>query len=338
MKLRYDQLSYHLGKTLAPCYLVAGDELLFVNEACSAIRQTAAQGGYTDRMRFFVESGFNWQQFLGATQNFSLFAEQQFLELWLPAEGKLDETGREAIATYLKNPGQDKVLLIRSPKLDATAQKAAWYKAVEEVGVVVQIFPISREQLPAWIKQRLQLAKINTTLEIAELLAERVEGNLLAAAQEIEKLTLLIGEGTLDHETLMEVVGDSARFDVYTLVDTAMLGDAAKAIRILAQLRAEGLETPIILWALTREIRALAGMSNALAQGQNLGQVFNAAGVWEKRKPIVQKALQRKPAPNWLHLLVQAANIDRMIKGVAAGRVWDELQHITVQLAGVKLH
>ena len=336
MKLRPEQLNYHLAKTLAPCYLVAGDEQLLVNEACTAIRLAATTAGYSERLRYFVDSGFNWSAFQSSIQNFPLFAEQQLLELSLD-NGKLDEEGRETLAAYLKKPAPDKLLLIRSPKLDASTAKAAWYKTFEEVGVVVVIYPLTREQLPNWIKQRLLQAGIKATQEMAELLTEKVEGNLLAAGQEIEKLKLLVGEGELDLETLLAAVGDSSRFDVYQLIDTAMRGEAAKAMHILDHLQAEGLEAPIVLWALAREIRALAGIKLAMDKGQNIGSAISSTGVWEKRKPLVQMSLQRKPLIHWSLLLRKAAAIDLSIKGVGPGSSWDGLRELTLNLAGVNL-
>jgi len=336
MKLALHQLAQHLTqstqKGLYPCYFVAGDEPLLVEEACALLRQTAAKYGFSDRQQFTVEPAFNWSHFLAACQTGSLFSSKQLIELSFQ-QGKIDEDGRTALEAYLKNPDPDKILLARAPKLEAAQQKSAWYQAWDARGIHLTIYPLSAEQLPGWIKQRLHNAGIQASPEVAQLLAEQVEGNLLAAAQEIEKLQLSLENKILDVETLMAFISDHARFSVYDLADHALQGHAEKAYRILHHLYEEGIEPPIILWALTREIRILAQLQTSTQTGQAIGPAMQRLGIWDKRKPWVQMALKRQT--QWQVLLQKAAEIDRVIKGAAVGNVEDELETLTLAIAGI---
>ncbi len=334
MKLSYEQLQTHLDKPLAPVYWISGDEGFLVQEACTAILQSAQGQGFEEPIRFHVDSGFSWSTFQQAYQNLSLFSHQQILDLRL-ADGKLDVQTREALTAYFNQPRPEKLLLVRSPKLDATQLKIECYQAFERQGVVLPIPPVPRERLSGWIKQRLNRANIQVTPEIAELLAQRVEGNLWAAAQEIEKLQLIVGEGVLERSVVLEAVTDHAQDDVYRLVDLALLGQSTAALRSLSRLKAEGLEAPIVLWALARDIRMLAAISQTLAQGISIAEALRIAGVWEKRKPLLQKALRRET--NWSALLNKAAAVDRVIKGAQVGSVWDTLETLTLNVAGVIL-
>lgn len=340
MKLAPAQLAKHLQGTLAPVYVISGDDPLLCQEAADAVRAAARQQGFDERQVFSADASFDWGTLLQAGASMSLFAERRLLELRLPS-GKPGDKGAAALMEYCARPAEDTLLLISLPKLDGSAQKTKWGKALAEGAHTqfVQIWPVDIGQLPQWIRQRLSQAGLSATQDAVELIAARVEGNLLAAAQEIEKLKLMAEEGQITVQTVQAAVADSARFDVFGLTDAVLNGEAAHALRMLEGLRGEGVETPVILWALTRELRALANMSQQFSQGVPLDKVFSSARppVWDKRKPLMSKALQRHSAKRWSQLLMDAQRIDAQIKGQAAGSPWSSLSRLALLMAGQRL-
>jgi DNA polymerase-3 subunit delta len=335
-QLRADQLQTHLGQPLAPVYFIYGDETLLVNECADAIRGAAREQGYADRQVFSVESGFDWNSLLAASDSLSLFAEQRILELRLPT-GKPGKEGARILREYAERPPEDTLLLIVSARLEAAARRSKWVQALDKAGVTLPVWPVETAQLPGWIDRRLSSRGMRASQDALRLIAERVEGNLLAAAQEVEKLYLLHGEGALDLDTVAELVTDSARYDVFGLVDAALAGDAGHAQRILSGLRAEGVEPVLVLWALSREIRSLTSMARQLQSGTSLSQVLAAHRVWDKRKPQVGAALKRIRGRQWWQLLQTCSGIDRIVKGRAAGSAWDELLQLTLRLSGAQV-
>ncbi|UCR82530.1 DNA polymerase III subunit delta [Pseudomonas chlororaphis] len=340
MKLAPAQLGKHLQGTLAPVYVISGDDPLLCQEAADAIRSAARQQGFDERQVFSADANFDWGTLLQASASMSLFAEKRLLELRLPS-GKPGDKGAAAFIEYCSRPAEDTLLLISLPKLDGSAQKTKWGKALidGEQTQFIQIWPVDASQLPQWIRQRLSQAGLSASQDAVELIAARVEGNLLAAAQEIEKLKLMAEGGQITVETVQAAVADSARFDVFGLVDAILNGEAAHALRMLEGLRGEGVEPPVILWALSRELRALANMSLQYSQGTPLDKVFSQARppVWDKRKPLMSKALQRYSAPRWAQLLLDAQRIDAQIKGQAAGSPWSSLSRLSLLMAGQRL-
>jgi DNA polymerase-3 subunit delta len=337
MKLNPSQLAKHLQGNLSPVYVVSGDEPLLCQETTDAIRNATRQQGHSERQVFNADTSFDWGNLLQAGASMSLFAEKRLLELRIP-NGKPGDKGTAALLEYLARPAEDTVLLINLPKLDGSTQKTKWAKALIEGphSQFVQIWPVEAGQLPQWIRQRLAAAGLNATAEAVDMIAVRVEGNLLAAAQEIEKLKLLADGSQVDADTVHAAVADSARFDVFGLIDAALNGEAAHALRILEGLRGEGIEPPVILWALAREIRLLANIAQQFAQGIPLEKAFSSARppVWDKRRPLISKALQRLSAPRWAALLQDAQQIDAQIKGQAAGDPWSGLSILTLNLCG----
>lgn len=336
MKLRVDQLANHLETNLAPVYLISGDEPFQVDEACQMVRRQCEQQGYSERELFHVDKGFDWQQLQAAAGALSLFAQQRVIEVRLPT-GKPGTEGARSLVEYTEQLPQDTILLIVSAKLDASQTRSKWFKALEQAGVVVQIWPIEKPQLPRWIRQRMQIRGMQPTDGALTMLVDRIEGNLLAADQELEKLRLLFGEGNIDEHQVAAAVSDSARFDVFTLVDAALAGDAQRTCRVLYGLMGEGIEAVVVLWALAREIRTIHAMSAAMQDGQSVDYVMGQYRVWEKRKPQVRAALQRYPAKRWQGLLWQAGEIDKIIKGLSSGKAWDELLQLTMKMAGTVL-
>jgi DNA polymerase-3 subunit delta len=340
MKLNPAQLSKHLQGNLASVYAISGDEPLLCQEACDTIRAATRELGFSERQVFNVESNFDWGNLLQASASLSLFADKRLLELRLPS-GKPGDKGSAALLEYLARPPEDTVLLISLPKLDGSTQKTKWAKALidGQQTQFMQIWPVDAHQLPQWIRQRMAQAGLSASQEAVEMIAVRVEGNLLAAAQEIEKLKLLAIDGQVDASTVHAAVADSARFDVFGLIDATLNGEAAHALRMLEGLRGEGVEPPVVLWALARELRLLANIAQQYSQGMPLEKAFSSARppVWDKRRPLVSKALQRHSAARWALLLLDAQRIDAQIKGQAPGSPWSGLSLLTLNMCGQRL-
>ncbi len=332
-KLRAEQLATALKKQLAPIYIVSGDEPLLVQEACDAIRRAAKAADFLERELYHNDPGFDWSQIQASANSLSLFAERKIIELRLPT-GKPGDKGAKVLSEYAANPSADNLLLIVAPKLDGNIQRAKWFKTLEKVSQFVQIWPINGPQLPRWVDQRLQQAGLKADSQAIDILVSRIEGNLLAAAQEIEKLTLLASDGFVSAELMSSVVADSARYDVFGLVDKALHGDARAAVKTLHGLRGEGTDATVILWALAREIRTLAQVSHAITQGQNFDWAAKQAGLWDKRKPLIKNTLRRFREPQLQVLLRKANAIDKAIKGMRKGDAWGELLDLTLNLAG----
>lgn len=320
MKLTFDSLAGHLGRDLKSAYLISGDEPLLSGEAADAIRVRAREQGYTERQVFFVERGFDWNALRGESQSLSLFAEKRILEVRLPT-GKPGE-GAAILESIVTDPPPDQLLLVVSGKLERATLQSGWVQAFERHGVWLPVWPIDIERLPEWIARRLRARGLEPDAAATRLLAERVEGNLLAAQQEIEKLALLVKPGTLDAETLAHAVASSARYDVFQLSEAALQGDAERALRILAGLRAEGVEPTLTLWALNREIRAL--WQRLLPQSG-----------WQRPSPALEAAARRVTKPAAIRsLIAEALLVDRTIKGRRRGDPWDALERLVARLAG----
>ena len=334
MKIYPDKLNAHLKSDLLPIYFFSGDEPLQLGEAADAVRRVAREQGYTEREVMHAERGFDWNELSAASNAMSLFAEKRVIDLRLPT-GKPGKDGGAALAEYAERPPEDTVLLITSGKVDKRSQSAKWYKALDKVGVTLQVWPVETNDMPRWLDQRLRSRGLQPERDAARLIAERVEGNLLAAAQEVDKLLLLNGEGPLSAEQVEAAVADSARFDVFGLVDAALTGDVSRLTRMLDGLRGEGVEPILVLWALTREIRSLADMAAQIEAGKGIEGVLSR--VWGKRKGPVKAGLQRHNRVRWQQMLRRAARLDRVIKGAAVGNAWDELLQLSLMMAGVRL-
>jgi DNA polymerase-3 subunit delta len=333
MRLYPDRLQDTLAQQLAPAYLISGDEPLQLGECADAIRAAARVAGYVSRTVMEAGRGFDWHQLGAEAAAFSLFAERKIIDLRIPS-GKPGAEGSKAIVAYCDNPPPDALLLLTLPKIDRQQQNSKWFKAVDALGVVIQVWPIEAQRLPAWIERRLLAAGIRPTPDALQMLADRVEGNLLAARQEIEKLALLYGEGTLDTEQLAAAVADSARYDVFELVDGALRGDAARCVHILDGLRSEGQAPAVVLWAVHREIRSMAQISAAVAKGLSPEQAISRARVFNKRVPLVRRALSRLRASQWLTLLDRCHEIDAAIKGLGRAQPWLQLEDMMLTICG----
>ena len=338
MKIRADQLNSHLQgalqkKQLLPIFMISGDEPLLSQEAADLVRASARELGYKERETFYVEGKFDWNQVFNETSSMSLFADKKILELRI-TNGKPGDQGSKALCELCENLNQDNLLLVILPKLDKNAQRSKWVKALEAQGAHIQVWPVTADQLPKWIKQRLNQAGIDASAEAVTILAERVEGNLLAAIQEIEKLKLLAVKGKVDANAMSAVVADSARYDLFEFVDKALSGDAQSAARALRGLQNEGTDPLTLLWALTRELRTLVKASQKVNQGEHSDWALKKSGVWDKRIPLFRSAPRRLSPAHLRMLLYQAGAIDRGVKGLRTAEIWDEMTTLVLSLSG----
>ncbi|MFT4580673.1 MAG: DNA polymerase-3 subunit delta [Gammaproteobacteria bacterium] len=334
MQVTTNRLKSHLEqKGLARAYLVFGDEPLQAMESADLIRRTARTQGIVERLLFEVEAGFDWQLLLAETNEMSLFAERRLIEIRLKGR-KPDKTGSAVLAELLGRDDSQDIFLVSADRLDRNAQNGSWFKTISKHGVTVQVQQIASAALDKWIIERGISAGLRLTSAAAELIAVRAEGNLLAAAQELDKLSLLVEQGEIDVDTVLNIMVDSARFDVFGLIDVTVAGDSEKAIRMLRGLRDEGTEAVVIGWALNRELRNLAYMAIDVAAGQSVQSVLNQHNVWSSRSAIVRRALERTPVASMIRLFSDSMRLDRIIKGALLGNPWDELEMLCVNLSG----
>ncbi|MGH8476129.1 MAG: DNA polymerase III subunit delta, partial [Methylococcales bacterium] len=323
MKLAADQIAIGVGKRLFPVYLVCGDEPLQHGEALDAIRSFCKKSGYSNREAFDVEAGFSWTRFAVEARSLSLFAENKLLELRFGDELP-DKKAQTALVNYLEHMPRATVLVLSCGKLEKTTVKSAWFLAVDRIGLIVQVWPLQHNKFLAWLEARIKSRGLFLDKPAVRLLASRVEGNMLAAAQEIEKLYTLYGSAPLDVNTLRQVVADSAHYDVFELVDSALAGQVARSDRILASIRTEGIAAQIVLWALARELRLLAKLRFELDHGGTRSNLYSKHAIWESRKALLDAVLKRLDLTRIQGLLRHCARIDRLGKGLAKGDVWEE--------------
>jgi len=336
VKISGDNLASSLARQLQTIYLVSGDEPLLVNEAADAIRAAARSQGFAERELNVVERGFDWQGLLTGSRAMSLFAQRKIVEIRM-ANAAPGEQGANAIVELAEQPAPDTLVLIVTAKLDGRTQSSRWVSAVEKRGVLVQVWPIDLPRLPAWIRERLGRHKLQADTAAAALLAERVEGNLLAAHQEIEKLALLLPPGPITAETVVDAVADSARFDVLQLGEAAMRGQTARALRILDGLHGEDVEPTLVLWAVNKDLQWIARARGLMRRGQSAESAMNTLYVWRPRQAAMAQALSRMTGHTLRNLLLDAERVDRSIKGVVKADPWLELERLVARLAGVKV-
>lgn len=336
MKLNGDNLPSQLKKSLPSICLVSGDEPLLVGEACDQVRAAAREHGFNERQVFFVERGFDWQELRASTQAMSLFAERRLLEVRLDGASPGNE-GSEVLCDIAAQNADDVLLLIVTGKLDARSLSTKWVSSIDKHGLLVQTWPVELPQLPAWIERRLQRAGLQAGNGVAAMLAERVEGNLLAAQQEIDKLALMHPNAQIAMDTVASDVADSARYEVLQLGIAAMQGNAARALRIVDGLREEGVDATLVLWGVNKDVQWLARVGFAMARGHNADAAMQGAGVWRPRQAAMKQALLRLKPAQVRGLLVDAAQVDAAIKGVNRRDPWVELRGLVARLAGVKL-
>ena len=336
MKLRAEQLSIHLQKQLLPVYVISGEEPLLVQESADAIRLAARERGFTGRELFHVEgnsSNYDWSSLISEANALSLFSDKKIVEIRI-VNGKPADKGSKALTDLCANPNTDNILLIILPKLEKSALNSKWLKVLESLGAHIQVWPVKGDDLPKWIQQRLQQSGIQANPEAVQILADRVEGNLLAAVQEIEKLKLLSLDGKVNASTMSSVVADSARYNLFEFIDRMLMGEAQSAAKSLRGLKNEGADPLSLLWAITRELRILVRASEQVALGQHSDWALKNAGVWDNRMGLFRRALQRCKPAHLRMFLYQAAAIDRGIKGARHADIWDEMATLVLSIAG----
>ena len=335
-ELRPEQLSRALERGLSAAYLVAGEEPLLIEESLDLIRARARAAGFTGREVFHVETGFDWQRLTHAADSLSLFSDQRLLELRLPT-GRPGKEGAGVLKALAERPMEDTVLLVICGRLEPAQRRAAWVKMLSDQGTMVHAAKLRRDQLERWVENRARERGLKLAPAAARLLAERNEGNLLALAQEIDKLLLLAGDQADQVEqgldAVREAVADSARYAIFDLPEAMIQGDVLRTQRIVERLRAEGEEAVLVLWGVARELRVLADLQDTHAQRGDTAAVLRRHRVWRNREGQMQALSQRGPAGGWRGLLARAAAVDRIIKGAQPGSAWDELLELSTDAA-----
>ena len=336
MQLRFDAIDGHLAKTLAPLYVITSDEFLLALEVADKIRRVAKTQGFLEREILTVERSFKWGSLLAANQSQSLFGDKKLVDLRIPT-GKPGMDGGAALQEYVANLSPDNLTLITLPKLDWATQKAAWVGSLQQAAVYIDIPLVDRAQLPNWISQRLSAQGQSVDRPSLDFIADRVEGNLLAAHQEIQKLALLYPPGKLSFEAIHNAVLNVARYDVFKLNEAMLGGDVARLVRMLDGLRAEGEALPLVLWAVAEELRTLLKLKSGMAQGRPLGVLLKEYRIWGPREKLMEPALRRVTLATLSTALQEAAQVDKMVKGLRAkafaGDAWDALLQLGLRVA-----
>ncbi|MFZ6690656.1 DNA polymerase III subunit delta [Undibacterium sp. SXout20W] len=336
MQLRFDALDGHLAKTLAPLYVITSDEHLLALEAADKIRSTAKAQGFFEREILSVERSFKWGALLAANQSQSLFGDKKLIDLRIPT-GKPGKDGGQALQDYVSNLSPDNLTLITLPKLDWATQKAAWVTSLQQAAVYIDIPLVERNQLPNWINQRLAMQQQSADRQSLDFIADRVEGNLLAAHQEIQKLALLHPAGTLSFEQIHDAVLNVARYDVFKLNEAMLSGDVARLSRMLNGLKGEGEALPLVLWAMAEEIRTLLKLKSGMSQGRPLSALLKEYRIWGPREKLMEPALRRVSLPTLQTALQEASQVDKMVKGLRAkafaGDAWDAILQLGLRVA-----
>jgi len=333
MRISTEQLQQQLSRELKPLYAVFGDEILLALEASDRIRARARTDGYTERDVLTVDSGFKWSELAFAGNSRSLFAARRILELRIPT-GKPGIEGSEALQRYCEGLPPDTVTLIMLPGIDWRAQKAGWFEALERAGALVEAKTVARKALPEWIAGRLRVQGQDAEPETLDFIAERVEGNLLAAHQEVQKLALLFPAGRIAFEQVREAVLDVARYDVFNLGEALLEGDALYLSRMMDGLRGEGVAPPLVLWAIAEEIRAIGRVLDAFAAGRTPPQLWRDAKVWgQSHQGLMQQNHRRFTRDQVEAAIAHAAKVDRMVKGLIRGDAWSELLQLCLRFA-----
>jgi DNA polymerase-3 subunit delta len=330
VQIRAEQLAAQLASSLAALYTLHGDEPLLALEAADAIRAAARRAGCEEREVFVAERGFEWASLAHAAASRSLFGGRKLIELRIPS-GRPGTEGAAAIARYCDKLAPEDITLVSLPRLRKDEQSAGWFQALAGAGPVVDIHAVERARLPEWIGGRLARQRQSAPREVLEFLADRVEGNLLAAHQEVQKLALLAPEGELALGDVEQAVANVARYDAGDCADALTAGDLARYARVLEGLRGEGEPPTFILWKIAEELRAILRIQEGLAAGRPLEQLLRENRVWGPRQAPVRAALKRHARAALERALAHAAKIDRVIKGVALGDAWDEFLRLGLE-------
>lgn len=332
MRCSIEKLPEVLNTGLQSVYCVSGDEPLQRDEAATQIRERAKREGYLSRALLEVDARFDWLALRHAADSQSLFAERRMIELRL-ASGKPGKPGAEALRAYLDRPPEETVLLIVSAKIDAASQKSAWYRALDKAGVCISVWPPRQNELVGWVVRRLRFHGVSADRSAAQLIAERTEGNLLAADQEIQKLALIVGDAQVDARAVVNAVADSARFSVFDFSAAVLAGDATRAARTLSSLHGEGVDPVPVAWALTRDVRDLCVLATELGNGLPMPQALQRVGAAPFRQRELQGAVRRHSPRQWQCYVQRCAALDLTVKRARAD-AWDVLLDLALAVAG----
>ena len=324
MKISTRQLEGSLRKGVGSLYAIHGAEALLALEASDRIREAARKSGCTEREVFFAEPGADWNRFGAGAANLSLFASKRLVELRIPT-GKPGAEGGRAIEAYCAKLPEDTVTLVVLPELEWQQQKSKWFEALERAGLLVEARAVTRDELPEWLAERLARQNQKASVETLEWLADRVEGNLLAARQEVEKLALLLPPGEVTLQSIRDAVTDVSRYERDTLLEAIHAGDAGRVARVVASLKAEGEPLPLLLWVLAEELRLMM----ALSANQRPRRFIPP-----DRMSALQQTTRRHGAASFDRELLRAHRIDRMIKGIETGDPWDSVIELALGIAG----
>lgn len=332
MKIPADRLASQLERSLAGSYLISGDEPLQLGEAADLVRSAARQQGFDGREVFQVESRFEWHLFEDALMTRSLFETRRVIELRFA--GKPDREASRCLRAATASAHPEVILLLTLGRVTQDDQKLAWFKVIDEAGVVVQVWPLEGADLLRWLDRRMTSRGLLVDQSSLKMLAARHEGNLLAAAQTVEMLFVLYGAGRLEDHQIAEVVSDHARFDVFAFTESLLLGQTGRSQRILHSLQAEGIAAPVVLWAVARELRLLARLRQEMPRGSSMpaDAVWSRLRIWERQRPRYQRALTRLSLQDIHKLLHLCHQADLQIKGQASGDAWLGLAAIALQI------
>lgn len=331
MRIGSEQLPQQIKRGLAALYTIIGEEPLLALEAGDRLRAAARGEGYAERTLLVVESGFDWGSLRAAGASLSLFAERRLVELRIP-NGKPGVSGAAAIIAYCRSLPPDIVTIVHLPAMDWRAAQADWVQALEQAGTIVEARTVERTRLPQWLAARLALNGQGTDDATLQFIADRVEGNLLAAWQEVQKLSLLFAPGKLDPTAVRKAVLDVARFDIDDASAALLAGDGAHFVRILDHLQAEGVGLPLVLWAMTNDLRSAYALGRALDRGMPVAAALKEAKVFGPRRSVMERVAMRWSADDLRRALLRCAAIDRSIKGLGRTDPWDELRDLGLSL------
>lgn len=331
MQIKPEQLGANLQRGLAPIYLIGGEEPLLLQECCDQIREVAKAQGFVERELLQVERGFDWSQLQQAAAP-SLFATQKIIDLRLRT-GKPGREGSKVLGEWADAPDPNILLLVSCEQWDAGSRKSKWAAKLEKAGIQVDIWPVKAQDLPRWLEHRMQQHGMQPEPEVVRILADRLEGNLLAARQEIDRLALIKGAGTITADDVLRVVADSSRFDAFALAEHMLAGHLRDGLRVAAGLKRMDTPLPLLLGALLRELKTTEAFRLAMRGGESESMVFRRLNVWFNRQNIIRAAARRLDTRRLFEAFKLLALIDRQSKGRAAGDPWQSIDTLLLQLS-----
>jgi DNA polymerase-3 subunit delta len=337
MNVYPDKLKQTLQRKLMPAYFFSGDEPLQMMEAADLVRSHCREAGYTESERFHVDNArsFDWQAFLMSGNSMSLFGDRKVVNLYLPS-GKPGTEGASTLKKWCEAPPSDAVLIIISGKPEGRFQNSAWFKAIDKIGVTMQVWPLSAQKMHGWVQQRMTASELHADNDAVNLLVDRVEGNLLAARQEIEKLAILHRGQRVTAKDVVASVTDSSRYTILDLIEASLSSDTARSLKVLDGLKAAGDSPVLVCWHLASEVRKIINVLARMDAGENPSQAMFKSGVWKNRQPLVSQVIRQRPRLFWLRAASDCSYLDRLSKGMASGDLWTEISAFVTRLSGTR--